>query len=199
MSAKDLINWVQLQHQLQGVNLYLIGMMGAGKSTLGGLLAQHLNYQFFDTDTLVETASGQTISDLFAREGEATFRDWETQVLTQLSAYTRLAIATGGGIVERRQNWSYLRDGLTLWLDVPASELYRRLEADPTPRPLLQTPQPLQTLTHLLERRQPLYAQADVRIPVTTQSLDATLFTLVDCVRASLRDHAPASRSLRDT
>ncbi|MEM9512829.1 MAG: shikimate kinase, partial [Cyanobacteria bacterium P01_E01_bin.48] len=79
-------------------------MMGAGKSTLGGLLAQHLNYQFFDTDTLVETASGQTISDLFAREGEATFRDWETQVLTQLSAYTRLAIATGGGIVERRQN-----------------------------------------------------------------------------------------------
>lgn len=197
LSAASQIDWPQLQRQLQGVSLYLVGMMGAGKTTVGRTLARQLGYQFFDTDALVETVSGQSIADLFAGEGEATFRDWETQVLAQLSAHTRLVVATGGGIVGRSQNWSYLHDGVTLWLDVPAAELYRRLVADPTPRPLLQTPDPLQTLTHLLQQRQPLYAQADVRVPAELPP-DTLVNTLVACLQAALRTRAPASRARPD-
>ncbi|MEN9232336.1 MAG: shikimate kinase, partial [Thermostichus sp. DG02_5_bins_236] len=80
--------------RLQGVNLYLIGMMASGKSTLGVELAAQLGFQFFDTDVLVEQVAGCPIPDLFAKQGEAYFRDLETQVLAQLSSYTRLVIAT---------------------------------------------------------------------------------------------------------
>lgn len=80
---------------LKGTNIYLVGMMGAGKSTLGKILAHTLNYRFADTDAVIEQVTGQTISTLFAQEGESAFRALETQVLGQLATYTRMAIATG--------------------------------------------------------------------------------------------------------
>jgi shikimate kinase len=85
-----------LTERLQGTNLYLIGMMGAGKSSTGTALAQVLGYQFFDTDAVLEAAAGRTIPEIFAEEGEAAFRQQETEVLAQLSAYRRLVIATQG-------------------------------------------------------------------------------------------------------
>lgn len=151
---------------LKGVNLYLIGMMGAGKSTIGRLLAREFNYRFFDTDQLIEQLAGRSISQIFATEGEAAFRDLETQVLAQLSPHTHLTVATGGGIVLKTQNWGYLRHGLVVWLDVLPEILYHRLRHDTT-RPLLQTADPLTQLTTLLEQRQPFYAQADVRVSIT--------------------------------
>jgi shikimate kinase len=152
---------------LRGVNLFLIGMMGAGKSTVGRLLADYLNYHFFDTDDLIEQATGQTIAQIFAESGETIFRQLETQVLSELSAHTRLAIATGGGIVMNPVNWSYLHHGVVVWLDVAPEQLYERLRQD-TQRPLLQTSNPQQTIQDLLDKRQSLYAQADVRIEVRT-------------------------------
>ncbi|MEN9222156.1 MAG: shikimate kinase, partial [Thermostichus sp. BF3_bins_97] len=128
--------------RLQGVNIYLIGMMASGKSTLGAELAAQLGCQFFDTDVLVEQVAGCPIPQIFADQGEAAFRDLETQVLAQLSSYTRLVIATGGGIVLRPQNWSYLHHGLTLWLDVAPALIWERLCKDPGQRPLLQTHHP---------------------------------------------------------
>jgi shikimate kinase len=153
---------------LKGINLYLIGMMGAGKSTVGRLVAESLGYRFFDTDTLMEQTSRTSIPELFAQLGESKFRDLETQVLAQLSAYTRLAIATGGGIVLRPINWSYLRHGVVVWLDVPLSELEQRLSSD-TSRPLLRPdpaqPIPLAQRLHTVwQQRQHLYAQADVQV-----------------------------------
>ncbi len=150
--------------RLQGMNLYLIGMMGAGKSTLGKLLAEALQYQFFDTDTLIEQVSHQSIPHLFEQEGEAAFRTLETQVLAQLCPYQRLVVATGGGIVTKRDNWSYLQQGLVIWVDVPLAHLYDRLCADTQPRPLLQTADPLATLKTLMEVRLPLYAEADLQL-----------------------------------
>jgi shikimate kinase len=148
---------------LQGINVYLIGMPGCGKSTLGQVLAARLGYQFFDTDRMIEQLTQKTVAQVFAELGEAEFRDLETQVLGQLSAYTRLAIATGGGIVLRQQNWSYLRHGAILWLDAPLAQLQQRLQADRS-RPLLQT-EDLQTrLQTLWSDRQRLYAQADVQV-----------------------------------
>jgi len=148
---------------LQGLNIYLIGMMGAGKTTVGQILAQQLGYQFFDTDVVIEQLTGQSITDLFAEMGEAGFRELETKVLAELAAYTRLAIATGGGIVTRRENWGYLRQGLIVWLDVPLAQLQTRLQADTT-RPLLQQGDVMMRLQTLFEQRRSLYAQADLRI-----------------------------------
>ncbi|WP_431191229.1 shikimate kinase [Leptolyngbya subtilissima] len=154
-----------LTDRLNGINLYLIGMMGAGKSSTGAALAQMLGYQFFDTDAVIEAAAGQSIPDLFARQGETAFRQLETEVLAELSAYRRLVIATGGGIVTQQQNWSYLHHGIVVWLDVPTAVLQGRLAGDEG-RPLLQGQDWETKLTTLLEQRQHLYAQADVRMTV---------------------------------
>lgn len=163
---------------LKGVNLYLVGMMGAGKTTVGRELATRLGYRFIDTDAVIEQLTGQSISQLFASFGEAEFRQLESQVLAEICAYKNLAIATGGGIVMRRENWSYLHHGLIVWLDVPVEQLYARLQSDTT-RPLLQDPDPLGKLRSLLEQRQPLYAQADLRVTVSGEETLEQLATRV--------------------
>jgi shikimate kinase len=154
---------------LKGVSLYLVGMMGAGKTTVGRELATYLGYRFVDTDAVISQVTGKSITQLFADVGEEAFRQLESQVLAEVSAYTNLVIATGGGIVLRRENWSYLHHGLVVWLDVPVELLYARLAADTT-RPLLQDADPLEKLRILLEQRQPLYKQADLQITVTNDT-----------------------------
>lgn len=163
---------------LKGVNLYLVGMMGAGKTTVGRLMATHLGYRFVDTDAVIEQVTGQSITQLFANVGEAAFRQLESQVLAEVCAYTNLAIATGGGIVLRRENWSYLHHGLIVWLDVPVELLYARLASNTT-RPLLQEADPLEKLQTLLEQRQPLYAQADLRVTLTNEETPEQIATRV--------------------
>lgn len=156
---------------LNGTNIFLVGMMGAGKSTVGKVLAQKLNYNFLDTDKLIEQVAGKSIPVIFAEEGEEKFRDLEQQILSQVSAYTRLVVATGGGIVMRSLNWSHLHDGIVAWIDVPVEILYNRLSQSSEPRPLLQTADPLQRLRDLDDQRRDRYAQADISIVV---NLDET-------------------------
>ena len=154
-----------LARRLEGLNLYLVGMMGAGKSAVGRPLAAALGYRFIDADAAVEQVAGCSIPELFAREGEAGFRRLESAVLGQIAGWHSLVVATGGGAVTRPENWGHMRQGVVVWLDAPAELLLSRLQADPTPRPLLQTPQPAERLAELLAQRNPLYAQADLRIP----------------------------------
>ena len=151
---------------LQGLNIFLIGMMGSGKTTVGQILAKQLDYRFFDTDVLIERVAGKTINEIFATDGEDFFRDLESKILEELSPCTRSAIATGGGIVLRQQNWSHLKQGLIVWLDVPVEVLVSRLTEDKT-RPLLKTDDLTLKLTKLLEERHSRYAEADLRIPIT--------------------------------
>lgn len=155
---------------LKEISIYLIGMMGAGKTTVGHLLAQKLGYsRFFDTDALIQQlAKGQTINEIFTTVGEEAFRELETQVLAELCTYKKTVISTGGGIVLRQKNWSYLRHGLIVWLDVPVELLIKRLREDNT-RPLLKDADPEKKLQTLLAQRQPLYSQADLRITVQPQ------------------------------
>jgi shikimate kinase len=150
---------------LKGINVFLIGMMGAGKTTVGRSLAHQLGYRFFDTDVLIEQVANKTITEIFAEDGEDMFRQLESQVLSELSAYTNLTIATGGGIVLHRFNWSYLHHGLIVWLDASVDLLIDRLQNDTT-RPLLQEANPAQALQTLLDRRQHLYAEADLHIRI---------------------------------
>ncbi|MDJ0515310.1 MAG: shikimate kinase [Okeania sp. SIO1H6] len=163
---------------LEGVNLYLVGMMGAGKTTVGHLLAQQLGYRFLDTDSLISQAAGKSISEIFATEGEAAFRELETNILSEVCSYKKLTIATGGGIVIKPFNWSYLQHGIVVWLDVPVEVLYSRLQGDRT-RPLLQNSNPLAKLQAILEERRPLYANADVNVTVDSQDTPEQVTMLV--------------------
>ena len=151
--------------RLQGLNLYLIGMMGTGKTTVGQVLAKELGYRFFDTDVLIERVAQKSINELFAEEGETFFRELESQVLGEVSACTRSVIATGGGAVLRPLNWSYLRHGLIIWLDAPISLLVERLAEDNT-RPLLKMDNLSLKLETLLAERKSLYQEADLQIAI---------------------------------
>jgi shikimate kinase len=153
---------------LQNLNLYLIGMMGSGKSTVGKILAHQLGYRFFDTDILIEKVTQSTITEIFAKEGEAYFRQMEHQVLSEVAACTQSVIATGGGIVLKSENWGYLRHGVIVWLSAPVELLVERLAADDT-RPLLAQRDLSAKLTQLLAERHHLYQEADLVIPITAE------------------------------
>ena len=126
---------LDLRRRLQGVNLYLIGMMGSGKSAVGRPLAEALGYRFLDADTSLEQVAGKPIPELFASEGEAGFRALEAAVLNQITAWHSLVVATGGGVVTRPENWGQLHQGIVIWLNAPSALLLERLTADPTLRP----------------------------------------------------------------
>ena len=153
-----------LRQRLEGLNLYLVGMMGSGKSTAGRHLAQQLGYRFLDADSSLEQVAGRPIPEIFATDGEAEFRRLEAAVLNQIASWHSLVVATGGGVVTQPQNWGQLHQGVVIWLDAPEALLLQRLSADPTPRPLMEAPDPATRLAELLEQRRPLYAQADLHI-----------------------------------
>lgn len=148
---------------LNGVSVFLIGMMGVGKTTIGQLLAQRLNYEFLDTDMFIEQATGQSVSTIFAESGESIFRQLETATLSQVSSRLRKVVATGGGIVVAPDNWSYLKHGVIVWLDLPVEQIQKRL-SDDTTRPLLQQQDLGARLNQLLSERRSRYAQADIHI-----------------------------------
>lgn len=152
--------------------------MGSGKSTVGRILAGQLGYGFIDTDVVIEQLTGQSITQLFAEQGEEAFRQIESKVLAEVCAHTYKAIATGGGIVTRRGNWSYLHHGLIVWLDVPVEQIYTRLAADNT-RPLLQGVDLKATLRSLYQQRQRLYAQADLHITPSPEETPEQIATQV--------------------
>ena len=153
-----------LARRLDGLNIYLVGMMGAGKSAVGRPLAEALGYRFIDADATLTEAAGRPIAEIFASDGEEAFRALETSVLNGIASWHSLVVATGGGAVIRPENWGHMRQGVVVWLDAPEAELLRRLAADPTRRPLLDAPDPAGRLQALLQERRPLYAQADLTI-----------------------------------
>lgn len=159
-----------LARRLQGLSIYLVGMMGCGKSSVGGPLAEALGYRFLDADAALEQVAGRSITEIFAREGEAGFRALETAVLAQITGWHSLVVATGGGVVTRPENWGHLRQGVVVWLDAPTDLLLARLARDPSPRPLLEAPDREARLEGLLAQRRPLYAQADLRVAQTGAS-----------------------------
>ncbi len=183
-----------MNNLLQGINLYLIGMMGAGKTTLGRLLAREFKYGFVDTDEVITASAKKSINQIFAEEGETEFRQLESDVLSQVSAYTKLVVATGGGIILKRENWSYLHHGLIVWLDATPELLYNRLKEDTT-RPLLQDSNPLLKLRNILKERESLYALADLRITLqegeTPEEIAKRLLTQIPSV---LKNTAVGSR-----
>ena len=185
----------ELRQKLEGLNLYLVGMMGAGKSAVGRPLAQALGYRFADADSAIEAVAGRPIADLFASEGEAGFRELETAVLGQLASWHSLVVATGGGVVTRPENWGHMRQGVVIWLDAPRDLLLQRLQADPTPRPLLSEGDPAARLDALLDARLPLYRQADLSIRQSSESPAAVAELVLQALPTLIKSRAAAPSS----
>jgi shikimate kinase len=142
------------------LSIFLIGMMGSGKSTVGRQLARACRFEFVDCDKELERRSGVAIATIFELEGEAGFRARESKLLAELVQRPRLVLATGGGAVLRPENRGVLRGhGLVVFLDAAPEELARRIARDGT-RPLLQVADPRARIRELLAVRQPLYREA---------------------------------------
>ncbi len=141
-------------------SLVLIGPMGSGKSSVARQLATLTGHRFSDTDRLVAMASGLKIPQIFERHGEVEFRRLEREALLSLKGWSRLVVATGGGIVELPENTATLREmGCVIWLTARPEMLWRRVATDVN-RPLLKTMDPRGTLQALVEKRAPLYTAA---------------------------------------
>ncbi len=176
-----------LARRLQGINVYLVGMMGAGKSAVGRPLAAALGYRFLDADAELEKATGCSIAEIFASEGEEGFRDFETATLNTLAAHHSRVVATGGGVVIREVNWGHLRQGLVVWLEAPEALLVQRLAADPTRRPLLEDPNLAGRLAALLAVRRPLYAQAHLTVHQTGEPPQQVAEQVLEAIPSVLR------------
>jgi shikimate kinase len=140
-------------------NLVLIGFMGSGKSSVGRLAARALGFQFVDTDQLIVERTGKQISDIFATEGEESFRAMETSALEEFSDRVHYVISTGGGAVISPKNRALLRAiGFVACLNAEEDVLFERVSRN-SKRPLLQTDNPRETLSKLIKVRGPLYAE----------------------------------------
>ena len=159
-----------LKEKLGGRNIFLIGMMGSGKSQTGPVLAKMINYAFVDTDDVIEKASKQSISSIFEKDGEKVFRDVEKKVLKEISQHHSLVIATGGGLVTLPENWGILHQGIVIWLDLDLKRSIKRLESDKKERPLLIGDDLAKNFSQIYESRKPIYLESDLRIEVEDQS-----------------------------
>lgn len=154
----------RLVQRLDGRPIVLIGMMGAGKTSVGRRLATQLGRSFIDSDTEIESAAGMNIPDFFSKHGEADFRIGETKVISRLLKDRDIVLATGGGAFDDPKTRALIaKTAISVWIKADFDLLFARVSRRPT-RPLLQTPNPEKTLKDLIKKRYPTYAGADVTI-----------------------------------
>ena len=177
-----------LKQRLGGRSLYLVGMMGSGKTSTGRPLAEQLGYGFVDADAVIEQAAGCSIADIFENDGETGFRTLERQVLSAISQRHSLVVATGGGVVTQQENWGVLHSGVVIWLDVMREQLLRRLRADSNPRPLLAQPDPEAAVDALLKARRPLYAEADLTVVIEDETPEQVAAGILQLLPQLLKD-----------
>ena len=171
-------------------NIFLVGLMGAGKTSVGRRLARRLGKTFYDCDEEIERATGVKISVIFEIEGEAGFRVREARMLADLVARSDIVLATGGGAVLSADNRRLLAEnGMVIYLRAVAADLWQRTRHDRN-RPLLKTEEPLAKLEELFAERDPLYRSvADIIVDTGSQSLGS----LVQRVERQMIEHQSAA------
>lgn len=186
---------VRLRDLLGARSIVLIGMMGAGKSSVGKRLARRLALPFADADTEIEQAAGMTIPEIFAHHGEPAFRDGEKKVIARLLETGPMVLATGGGAFMNGETRSAIAgNGVAVWLKAELDVLLRRVRRRDD-RPLLKTGDPEATLARLIDQRYPVYALADV----TVVSHDVPQEIMVDEVIEALARHLAPPESGDET
>lgn len=180
-------------------SVVLVGMMGAGKSTIGRRLAVRLGLRFLDADVEIEVAhAGMTIPEIFTTHGEPYFRDGEARVIARLLDSGPAVIATGGGAFMREETRNRIRDkAVSLWLKADIDVIMKRVKrrAD---RPLLQTEDPVATVSRLLEVREPVYQMADLTIASRDVPHDRIVDECIDALRARLCAGSPSAQPTTD-
>ena len=173
--------------RMKGTNIFLIGLMAVGKSTVGKALSEHLQRPFFDSDTEIEARAGAEISWIFDVEGEAGFRRRECAVIEDLTQHDGIVLATGGGVVENPMNRAHLAErGTVIYLSSSLRRLVARVRND-RKRPLLQQGNSSEILGNLLKKREPLYMEiADYRFDTSAKKVDH----LVNLILQRLREDA---------
>lgn len=165
----------------------LVGMMGAGKTAVGGAVAARLGVPFIDSDQEIEKAANAKISEIFERDGEPFFRDRETEVLARLLSGAPSILSTGGGAFLAERNRTLIAEkGVSVWLDADLDLLWNRVKHKTT-RPLLLTDDPKATLTEIFHQRVPIYAKAALQVKAAPElSIDQ----MASRVLAALQEHA---------
>jgi shikimate kinase len=160
-------------------SIVLVGMMGAGKSSIGRRLASDLNLAFVDADTEIESAAGMSIPEIFEAYGEPYFRSGEARVIARLLESGPKVLASGGGAFINPQTRELIRTrGISVWLKADLDVLLRRIKRR-SDRPLLKTDDPERTLQRLMEERYPIYAEADVTIHSRDVSHEAIVADII--------------------
>lgn len=161
-------------------SIVLVGLMGAGKTTVGRRLAKRLDLAFVDADAEIEEAAGETIPEIFERRGEAAFRAGERRVIARLLAGPPQVLATGGGAyMDPVTRANIAARGISIWLKADLDILMKRV-GKRGDRPLLQNGDPRVTMQRLMEERYPVYAEADITIESLEGPHDAVVETIVD-------------------
>jgi len=152
-------------------NLTLIGFMGTGKSSVGRYLSALLHFRFVDTDELIESKAGRSVTEIFAQAGEEIFRGIERQVVNELTRVRRAVISTGGGVAANQTNLESLKShSLVVCLWASPEVIWERVH-NQTHRPLLQGENPMARIRELLAKREPFYKQADVLVNTEMRSI----------------------------
>jgi len=163
-SSDSLTPESEIAAALAGRSVVLVGMMGAGKSTIGRRLSARLGLPFLDADAEIELAHRMPIPDIFEKYGEPYFRDGEVRVIARLLDGGPVVLATGGGALMRQETRDRIREkAISIWLKVDTEVVMRRVKRR-SDRPLLQTADPEATVQRLLREREPLYEQADLTV-----------------------------------
>lgn len=182
-----------IRSALMDRSIVLVGLMGCGKSSVGRRLSARLGLRFVDADDEIESAAGQTIAEVFARYGEEHFRDREARVISRLLDSGPQVLATGGGAFMRAETRARIRDrGVSVWLKAELPVLMQRVMRR-TDRPLLQTADPEATMRDLMDKRYPIYAEADI----TVQSRDVTHEVIVAEIVSALHDRLCGRRLVK--
>jgi shikimate kinase len=173
-------------------SIVLVGLMGAGKTKIGRRLAARLNLPFFDSDEEIEAAAGETIEEIFANRGEAVFRDGERRVIARLLQGPVQVLSTGGGaFMDPATRRIIAARGVSIWLRAGLDVLFARVSRRSN-RPLLKTPDPRAVLAELIERRYPIYAEADVTVDSGEGPADTTASRAIAALAHCERTFLPA-------
>lgn len=187
--------------QIQGFaparTIVLVGLMGAGKTKIGRRLAARLDLPFFDSDTEIETAAGETIEEIFRYRGESVFRDGEHRVIARLLAQPTHVLATGGGaFMDPATRALIARRGVSVWLRADLDVLVARV-ARRNNRPLLQARDRRAVLAELIERRHPIYAEADIVVDSGEGPVELTTTRVIAALAGSARASCPPDTELK--
>jgi shikimate kinase len=171
-------------------SVVLVGMMGAGKSSVGRKLGGRLGLPFIDADTKIEEAAGMSIPDIFETRGEAEFRAGEARVIARLLDGGPQVLATGGGAYMNAETRALIRDkGVSVWLKADFDVLMKRIKRR-TDRPMLKTADPAATLKHLMEVRYPVYAEANVTVESREVMHEVIVEEILERLRAVVKTGA---------